>query len=170
MLAHVRRDRIQSLHLCVGKQVIVWKVRYTQLSSAGICKRNTNSLCLCFCRQAGCTSWRSNFDCHHNRCRCNVGIGKEQVLYCLQVTRGSLGDRSQYMSGQVIPQKYTSLSKRNLVARFPCPASGTHISTLSCLLVRASRRNVFALFELRVTLGSPSRPPGPRYLITVFVR
>lgn len=63
--------------------------------------------------------------------------------------------------------EHTSLSRTNFVAFFPCPASGTQISTLSCLLVSASRRKLFARLSLRVTLGRPERPP--RYLMTEFV-
>lgn len=63
---------------------------------------------------------------------------------------------------------HTSLSSTNLVAFFPWPASGTHISTLSCLLVNASLKKVFARLSLRVTLGRPARPP--RYLMTELVR
>lgn len=63
----------------------------------------------------------------------------------------------------------TSLSTLNFVARFPCPASGTNISTFNWRVVNASRKNVLAEFALRVTLGRPDFPPGPRYLMTEFV-
>ena len=64
----------------------------------------------------------------------------------------------------------TSLSKRNFAHFFPWPASGTHISTFSCLLVRASRRSIWATLILRLTEGRPvDLPPGPRYFMTEFV-
>lgn len=64
----------------------------------------------------------------------------------------------------------TSLSILNFETFFPWPASGIHISTLSCLLVNASLKKEVATVGLRVTLGRPAiLPPEPRYLSTDLV-
>ena len=65
----------------------------------------------------------------------------------------------------------TSFSNLNLEHFLPWPGSGSHISTLNCFEVKASRKNVNATFSLKVTLGKPAAfPPVPRYLMTEFVR
>jgi hypothetical protein len=64
----------------------------------------------------------------------------------------------------------TSLSNLNLETFFPCPASGIHISTFSCLVVSASLKKEVATVGLSVTLGRPAvLPPEPRYLRTDLV-
>lgn len=64
----------------------------------------------------------------------------------------------------------TSLSNLNFETFFPCPASGIHISTFSCLLVSASLKKEVATVGLSVTLGNPAvLPPAPRYFRTDLV-
>ena len=65
----------------------------------------------------------------------------------------------------------TSLSSLNFDPFFPVPPpSGTQISTLICLAVKASLKNALATFTLMVTLGNPAFPAPPKCLMTEFVR
>lgn len=73
-------------HLCVEEEVIVCKVGDADFAHAGVCIRDADVLDLCLVAAGG----RGNLDCNDDRRGEHVRVGKEEVLDCLEVSRGSL--------------------------------------------------------------------------------